>query len=90
MPLVNSNPLGLALDILRTNFQTTDHTRILLPFSHDSHRLSLVELVFSIWQPSPSGGQPGSHQRRTRQHEADGAAIDLDCWEGIGKCVDEF
>ena len=89
MPLINNNTLPLTLNFLRANLQRPNQTRLLLALSLDGNDLPGINGMLGIREPAAGGCQSGSHERGTGKHEADRAAVDLDCWEGCRECVDE-
>lgn len=52
------------------------------------HLLPLDQLPI-LGQPPTLARQPGRHERRAREHEADGAAVDADRREGLREAVHE-
>lgn len=90
MPLIHRMPLPLLLHLLRPNLQHPHETNLLLPLSRNTHNLTRLKLLLpflGIREPATGRSQAGSHQGRTGEHEADGAAVDADCgdcgWEGV-------
>jgi len=45
--------------------------------------------VLRVGQPPAGGGQPGRHERRAGQDEADRAAVDLHGGQGVGELVQQ-
>lgn len=89
MPLINNNTLPLTLNLLRANLQRPNQTGLLLALSLNSNDLPGVNGVLGIREPAARGCQARSHKGSTGKHEADCAAVDLDCWESCWECVDE-
>ena len=90
MPLIHDHALPNPLNRLRPHPQPTHHTNLLLPLRPNRHHLALDRLIPPLRQPAPLAGQPGRHQRRAREHEADGTAVDAQAREGLREGVHEF
>lgn len=88
MPFIHNNPLPLTLHLLSPHLQRPNKTNLLLALGLDSNDLSRLQRMLGIRQTAARGRQAGSHERSTREDEADCAAVDLDGWEGGGVGVD--
>lgn len=89
MSLVHDDALALVLHFLGANLKRPNKTSLLLTLGLHSNDLTRLKSMFSIGEPATGRRQTGGHERSTGKHEADGATIDLDCWEGSGEGVDE-
>lgn len=90
MPLIHNNPLPLILHLLRAHLQHPHKTSLLLPLRLHSNDLPRFQRVLRVREPAPRRSQARRHQGCAGEHEADGAAVDLDGWQGGREGVDEF
>lgn len=89
MPLIHDHPLALLLHLLRAHLQRPHETDLLLALRPHGHHLPRLQRVLRVGQPPAGGGQPGRHERRAGQDEADRAAVDLHGGQGVGELVQQ-
>lgn len=89
MTFIHYNALSFALDLLGADLQHTDQANLLLALGFDANNLSRLNGIFFIGQLTSWGCETGSHKRRSREHETNGTAVNLDGWDGGGIGVDK-
>ncbi len=87
---IHHHPFPFSLHLLRPHLQLSHHTDLLLALRLNSHHISLLTLILLIRYPPPFTRQSGRHECRAREHEADGAAVDAEAWEGLWEGVHEL
>lgn len=89
MTFIHYNALSFALDLLSADLQHTNEANFLLALGFDANNLPCLDGIFFIGQLASWGCETGGHERRSREHETNGTAVDLDGWDGGGIAVDK-
>jgi hypothetical protein len=89
MTFIHDNTLSFALNFLGANLQHANEANLLLTLGLDTNDLTRLNRVLCVGESASRGCQTWSHECGTGKHEADGAAVDLDSWDGGGVGVDE-
>ena len=89
MAFIHNHALSFTLDFLGANLQHTDEANLFLALGCNTNDLTGLNGMLGIRQSTSGGSQAGGHESCAREDEADGTAVDLDCWDGGGVGVDE-
>ena len=83
----NANALVLFLNVVGAHQQFAQRQRVRLALGVNNDDGTFLEVF--LGQRRPRRSQTGTHDVSPRQHELDGASVDLDAGEAVGPLVDQ-